>query len=225
MNNHLGFLGVLLSSTILVACGGGGGGGGSADSQAGGGTDQSNAPGVVVAVNPELAKYAGIWRKDCVDHMRLTMTATATGTNAFSVTRNEEHFANPDCTGEIVAVGNYGVGVPDEAVTYTAPLENASILMPSGATIVATVDPGTAVSATAQFSFTGSGVLASVFDPILGQTVARIKYAEKEVILERAALIGQSDSGALLLLNDELFSLVLIENSTSSFRVNHRFFR
>lgn len=216
MNNRIGYLVVLLSSTMFIACGGGGGGDSSDPADVG-------APAAVVAVNPELAKYEGSWHKDCVDHMRLTMTATATGNNSFAITRNEEHFDNVDCTGDIVANGNYGV--PDESVTYRDPLENVSILMPDGSTINANVDPGQAVSATARFNFTGAGVLASVFDPIFNQTVANIQYAEKQVVLTRAALSGQSDSGALLLLHDELFSLVPNDNSTSSFRVVHRFIR
>ena len=135
MNYRTGYLGVILSSTMLIACGGGGGGdsagptavGGAAptNSSSVGGTDPNNAPAAVSVANPELAKYAGIWHKDCVDHMRLTMIATATVTNTFSVTKNEEHFANADCTGAIVANGNYGV--TDETVQYTAPLENASV--------------------------------------------------------------------------------------------------
>lgn len=216
MNYRIGYLGVLLSSTMLIACGGGGGGD-SSDPPAVGGT----APAAVSAANPELAKYEGIWHKDCIDHMRLNMTATATGTNTFSVSRNEQHFANADCTGDIVANGNYGV--PDETVQYTAPLENASVQMLTGTTIVANVDPGNSVLADARFNFTGSGVLTTEF--ALGTTFARIKYAEKEVVLSRGALGGQSTSGALLLLNGELLSLVAIENSASSFRVNQRYIR
>ena len=219
MNHPIGYLGVLLSSTMLIACGGSPGT--SSEPSAAGGTAPTNAPAAVSAVNPELAKYAGIWRKDCVDHMRLIMTATATGTNTFSVTRNEEHFANVDCTGAIVANGNYGV--TDETVQYTAPLENASVQMLTGTTIVANVDPGSSVLANATFNFTGSGVLTTEF--ALGTTFARIKYAEKEVVLSRGALSGKSTSGALLLLNGELLSLVAIENSTSSFRVNQRYIR
>jgi hypothetical protein len=220
MNNQTGYLGVLLSSTMLIACGGGGGG--ASDPPAVGGTAPTNAPAAISAVNPELAKYEGIWRKECVDHMQLIMTATATGTNSFSVTRNQEHFANADCTGAIVAIGNYGV--PDETVQYTAPLENVSVQLLTGTTIVANVDPGTSVVANARFTFTGSGVLASEF--ALGATIARIKYAEKEVVLAPVGeLNGQSTSGALLLLNGELLSLVPITNSASSFRVNHRYIR
>lgn len=224
MNYRIGYLGILLSSTMLIACGGGGGGGVGGDSAgppAVVGTPLPSPPAAVSAANPELAKYAGIWRKDCVDHMRLTMTATATVTNTFSVTRNEQHFANADCTGDIVANGNYGV--TDETVQYTAPLENASVQMLTGTTIVSNVDPGNSVLADARFNFTGSGVLTTEF--ALGTTFARIKYAEKEVVLSRGALGGQSTSGALLLLNGELLSLVAIENSTSSFRVNQRYIR
>lgn len=211
MNYRIGYVGVLLGSMMLMACGGGSGA--SSDPQL-----------VTPTVNAELSKYEGIWRKDCVDHMRLSMTVSATKPQTLSVSKNEVHFANADCTGDVVAIGNYGE--PDETVQYTTSLENASILMPSGATVVATVDPGNSVLANARFSFTGPGVVASVFDPILGQTIARIKYAEKEVVLPGVAeLKGQSTSGALLLLNDELYSLVPIENTTSSFRVNHRFFR
>lgn len=213
MNYRIGYLGVLLSSMVLMACGGSSG------------TSSDNSPPATPTVNTGLSKYEGIWRQECVDHVRLTMTATASATeiNKFSVTRNEEYFANADCTGNIVAVGNYGV--PDESVTYTAPLENVSILMPSGATILATVDPGTAVSATARYTFTGPGVLASIFEPIAGKTIARIQYTEKVEDESRFELRGQSDSGALVLLEGELYSLVPIENSTSSFRVVHRFFR
>lgn len=230
MNYRIGYLGALLSSTMLIACGGSPGtasdpsaaeGTALTNSPAVGGTTLPNTPASASAVNPDLAKYGGIWRKDCVDHMRLTMTATATETNAFSVTRNEEHFANADCTGAIVANGNYGV--PDETVQYTAPLENVSVQMLTGTTIVANVDPGTSVLADARFTFTGTGVLTTEF--ALGTTFARIKYAEKEVVLSRGALSGQSTSGALLLLNGELLSLVPIANATSSFRVNQRYIR
>ena len=219
MNNQTGYFGVILSSMMLMACGGSPGD--SSEAPAVGGTATPNAPAAVSAINPGLAKYAGIWRKDCVDHMRLTMTATATGANSFSVSRNEEHFANADCTGAIVANGNYGV--PDESVQYTAPLENASVEMLTGTTIVTNVDPGNSVLASAKFNFTGTGVLTTEF--ALGTTFARIKYAEKEVVLSRGSLSGQSTSGALLLLNGELLSLVPIENSTSSFRVNQRYIR
>lgn len=230
MNHRLGILGVLLSSSILVACGGSSGT--ASDASAGEGPAQDNPlsvggavptspPPMTSAVNPELSKYEGIWRKDCVDHMRLIMTATATGTNTFSVTRNEQHFANADCTGDIVANGNYGV--TDETVQYTTPIENASVQMLAGTTIVTSVDPGNSVLANARFNFTGSGVLTTEF--ALGTTFARIKYAEKEVVLSRGALSGQSTSGALLLLNGELLSLVAIENSTASFRVNQRYIR
>ena len=219
MNNQTGYFGVILSSMMLMACGGSPGD--SSDSPAVGGTATPNSPAAVSAINPGLAKYAGIWHKDCVDHMRLTMTATATGANSFSVSRNEEHFANADCTGATVANGNYGV--PDESVQYTAPLENASVEMLTGTTIVTNVDPGNSVLASAKFNFTGTGVLTTEF--ALGTTFARIKYAEKEVVLSRGSLSGQSTSGALLLLNGELLSLVPIENSTSSFRVNQRYIR
>ena len=231
MNYRIGYLGVILSSTMLIACGGGPGT--SSDPSAAGGPTQGNPPAVggtpptnpppaTPTVNTGLSKYEGIWRQECVDHMRLTMTATATGTNSFSIKRNEEYFAYADCAGDPVAVGNYGV--PDEAVTYTEPLNNVSILMPSGAIIRATVDPGTAVSATAQFKFEG---VPYFFDSLFNQTVASIQYADVQVraIITRAALRGQSESGALVLLEGELYSLVPIENSTSSFRVVHRFFR
>ena len=95
--------------------------------------------------------------------------------------------------------------------------------MLDGTTIVANVDPGTSVLADARFTFTGTGVLTTEF--ALGTTFARIKYAEKEVVLSRGAIGGQSTSGALLLLNGELLSLVAIENSASSFRVNQRYIR
>ena len=232
MNHPIGYLGVLLSSTMLIACGGSPGT--SSDPSAAGGPTQGNPPAVggtaptnpppaTPTVNTGLSKYEGIWRQECVDHMRLTMTATATGKDSFSITRNEDFFANADCTGAIVAVGNYGV--PDEAVTYTEPLNDVSILMPDGSIVRATVDPGIATSPIAQYTFTGPGVLASIFEPIFGKTKAKIQYAEKVGDVERFALRGQSDSGALVLLNDELYSLVPIENSTSSFSVSHRFFR
>lgn len=222
MNFRIGYLGVLLSSTMLIACGGGGGGD-SSDPTVVGGTAPTSAPASVSAANPELAKYEGIWRKDCVDHMRLIMTATATGTNTFSVTRTEQHFANADCTGDIVANGNYGV--PDETVQYTAPLENVSVQLLDGTTILTNVDPGSSVLATARFNFTGPGVLASIFEPIVGKTVANIQYAEKMDQEERFALRGQTTSGALLLLNGELLSFVPSGNPASPYRVNQRYIR
>ena len=221
MNNQTGYFGVILSSMMLMACGGSPGD--SSESPAVGGTATPNAPAAVSAINPGLAKYAGIWHKDCVDHMRLTMTATATGANSFSVSRNQEYFANADCTGAIVANGNYGV--PDETVQYTAPLQNVSVQLLTGATIVTNVDPGSSVLANARFNFSGPGVLASIFESIVGKTVANIQYAEKVKQEEGFALRGQSTSGALLLLDGELLSLVAIDNSTSSFRVNQRYIR
>lgn len=232
MNYQLGYLGVLLSATILVGCGGSPGtssdtsavvGPTQGNPPADGGTTPANSPPVTPTVNTGLSKYEGIWYRDCVDHVRLKMTATATSSDTFSVSRNEEHFANANCTGAIVANGNYGV--PDETVQYTAPLENVSVQLLTGATIVTNVDPGSSVSAIARFIFTDSdgSVIPSVF--VLGKTTAVIKYAEGDVAISRAPLSGQSTSGALLLWNGELLSLVPIENSAASFRVNQRYIR
>lgn len=229
--NHNGeiqmkYLAVLLSSMMLVACGGGGG---SASSDA-------SAPSPASAY---LSKYAGVWRQDCVAqpsydiltnlnltqvYMRLTRTATATGSNTFSVATTEEYFDNAGCTGAPVATGRFAQ--PDEIVTYAPTLVNASVTLLAGGIVTADVDPAASTSAgtpssPVPFIFTGG---TSTY--ALGSTLARIQYANGDyVMINRAALTGQATTGALLLLNGELLALVPIGASTTSFQVNRRYIR
>jgi hypothetical protein len=216
------YLAVLLSSTMLVACGGGGSGSSDASASPSSAVSPSaSSSSVVSPANVELAKYEGVWRQDCVNHMRLTMTATAISSTIFSVMRKEEYFDNADCTGALVATGSFGQ--PDETAQYTATLANASVKLLTGETVVANVEPATSVLAVARFTFTGSGVVTSEY--AFGTTFARIKYADGEVVIQRAALSGQTTHGALLLRNGELLALVPIGDSTTSFQVNHRYIR
>ncbi|WP_293603794.1 hypothetical protein [Polaromonas sp. UBA4122] len=216
------YLAVLLSSTMLVACGGGGSG--SSDASASPSSAVSSSASSSPAVSPanaELAKYEGVWRQDCLNHMRLTMTSTATSSTIFSVMRKEEYFDNPDCTGALVATGSFGQ--LDETVQYTATLANASVTLLTGETVVANVDPATSVLAVAPFTITGSGVKSTY---VQGMTFATIAYANGEyVVIQRAALSGKTTHGALLLRNGELLALVPVGDPTTSFQVNHRYIR
>ncbi|MDO9199668.1 hypothetical protein [Rhodoferax sp.] len=215
--NHNGeiqmkYLAVLLSSMTLVACGGGGG---SASSDAS------------ASASADLSKYAGVWRQDCVNHMRLTRTATATGSRTFSVMTKEEYFDNADCTGALVATGSFGQ--PDEIVTYAPTLANASVTLQGGGIVTADVDPAASVSAGAPlspvpFNVTGSGVTSTAY--VLDTTSAIITYTNLDTTaVVRTALKGQTTIGALLLLNGELLSLVPIGASATSFQVNRRYIR
>lgn len=100
-----------------------------------------------------LAKYEGVWREDCKDHMRLTKTFTATGGTTFSVMTIEEYFDNADCTGALVATG--GFGQPEEAVQYSETLANASVTLLTGETIISNVDPAISVLAYRRLSLPG----------------------------------------------------------------------
>lgn len=216
------YFAVLLSSTILVACGGGGSGGSDASaSQPSSVSPAASSSSQVSPASAELAKYEGVWRADCLNHMRVTMTSTAIGSTTFSVMRKEEYFDNPDCTGALVATGSYGQ--LDETVQYTATLANASVKLPTGATVVASVDPATSVLAVASFTFTGSSVKSTY---VQGTTYGIITYSNGEyVVIPRPAMNGQTTLGALLLRNDELLALVPIGDSTTSFQVNRRYIR
>lgn len=219
------YLAVLMSVAVLAACGGGGSGG--PDASASQPPASASSPPVspfpaVSPANAQLAKYEGVWRKECDNHMQLTMTATATTGTTFSVTRKEEYFNNADCTGALVATGSFGQ--PDEAVQYTGTLANASVTLQTGEIVIADVEPATAVLAKASFTFEGDGV-KSTYD-VSGTAFARIEYADGGyAVVQRAALIGQTTHGALLLRNGELLALVPIGDSTSSFQVNHRYIR
>lgn len=208
------YLAVLLSLIMLVACGGGGSG-----------SSGSSGSSAVSPASAELAKYEGVWRQDCVDHMRLTMTmtSTATGSTTFSVMKKEEHFDNADCTGALVATGSFGQ--PDETVQYSATLADASVKLLTGAIINANVDPATSVLAVATFTVTGSGVKSTT---LVGTTMfARIEYADGGyVVIQRQAINGETTHGALLLRNGELLALVpRIGGSATEFQVNHRYIR
>ncbi|MDO8292119.1 MAG: hypothetical protein Q7T29_04550 [Gallionella sp.] len=213
------FLAVVLSSSILAACGGGG-----SDAPASSPSGVSPSTGSPTAVSPAidaLAKYEGVWREDCNNHMRSTKTSTATSGTTFTVITKEEYFDNADCTGALVATG--GFGQPDETVQYSATLANASVKLLTGETVVSNVDPATSLLAVAPFTFTGSQVTSTYFG---GTTFARIEYADGGyVVIQRQAINGQTTHGALVLRNDELLALVPIGDSTTSFQVNHRYIR
>lgn len=207
-------LAIVLSSLILVACGGGG-------SDVPASSPSAGAPTGASPAIEALAKYEGVWREDCNDHMRLTKTFTATGGTTFTVMTVEEYFDNADCTGAVVATGSFGQ--PEEAVQYSATLANASVTLLTGETLVSDVDPATSVLVVAPFTFTGSHVTST---SALGTTFAHIEYADgSDVIVQRQALNGQTTQGALLLRNEELLTLVAIGDSTTSFQVNHRYVR
>ncbi|MDO8449558.1 MAG: hypothetical protein Q7T10_12220 [Rhodoferax sp.] len=220
--NHNGeiqmkYLAVLLSSMMLVACGGGGG---SVSSDAS--SSSAAASSGVSPASVYLSQYEGVWRQDCVAHMRLTRTNTATGSDTFSVTTKQEYFDNADCTGALVATG--GFGQPDETVRFTATLTDATVQLTPSETIVAAVDPATSVLAVAPFTFTGSGVVST--SSALGTTFARIEYANGDfVVAQGLALTGQTTKGALMIRNGELLALVPIGTSTTSFQVNRRYIR
>lgn len=218
------FLAVVLSSSILVACGGGGSDA-PASSSSGLSTSASSpsgsSPSTVSPASAALAKYEGVWRQDCDNHMRLTKTSTATSSTTFSVITKEEYFDNPDCTGALVATGSYGQ--PEETVQYAATLANASVTLLTGETVVSDIDPATSVLVVAPFSFTGSGVTSSV--TFGSTTVTRIDYTNGYANVLHNALNGQTTNGALLVRNDELLALVSIGTSTTSFQVNHRYIR
>ncbi|OGA99490.1 MAG: hypothetical protein A3E79_09985 [Burkholderiales bacterium RIFCSPHIGHO2_12_FULL_61_11] len=153
--------------------------------------------------------------------MRLTKTIAGPSGTTFSIVTKEEYFDNADCTGALVATGSYGI--PDESVTYWATLTGVSVKLLTGETIPADVDPATSVLAVAPMTFTGSGVTSTH----MGSTMfATIKFADGTTVdIQRPDLIGQKTVGALLLRNDELLALVPIGDSTTSFKVNHRYIR
>lgn len=218
------YLTLVLSALTLVACGGGGGGGDSAVVAAPAAPTTVPATLAVPAmspVSPELAKYEGVWRQDCVDHMRLTTTLVAISTNVFTVTRQELLFANVDCTGAVVATG--GFGKPQETVQYRATQPNASVKLLSGDVITADVDPATSTLSVASFLFTGSGVTATYY--IGTKTLTHVVYADGFANLLRDALDGRTTEGGLLLLNGELLALVPVLGAPTSFVVNQRYTR
>lgn len=219
------FLVAVLSSLILVACGGSG-----SDvptSSTSGLSPSESSTSAVSLANEALAKYEGVWREDCNNGILLTKTSTATSGTTFSVITREEYFDNAGCTGPSVATGSYGK--PDENVTYSATIAGVSVTLLTGETITADVDPATSVLGSPllplpfTFTFTGSGVTST---SIGSTTFATIKYADGTfVVIQRPDLNGQTTHGALLLRNDELLALVPIDNSTTKFKVNHRYIR
>lgn len=211
---------IALTSTALAACGGGGG------------SDKVDAPPagtpvqtVNAAVSPvavALAKYEGAWRQDCVDHMRRTVTLAATGARVFTVTPQEQLFANADCTGDVVAVGSFGTH--QETVRYDEVLAQTSVTLPNGEVVVETVDLGTSVQSVATFVYTGSGVVTTIDGGLT--TLTRVNYADGGYAnIFRAKTTGQTTAGGLLLFNGELLVLVRVPGSASSFVVNQRYVR
>ena len=228
MTHPIKYLALVVSSLALVACGGGGGGGTTVSgatapiiSDTSGTSDTAVTPDTSVA-SAALAKYEGVWQQACVDHMRLTTTLKATSANIFTVTPIETYFANANCTGDVVAIGSYGV--PSEIVDYFDPV-NAAITLKDGSAITADVNPATSSIATATFALTGSGVKPSY--NFGGTIMTPIQYADE--ILPRLyparALTGGTTQGALLLRNEELLTLVPVAGVPNSYTVKLQFFR
>lgn len=222
MTHPIKYLALVVSSLALVACGGGGGG----DTTVPGTTapiitDTSGTSDTSVA-SAALAKYEGVWQQACVDHMRLTTTLKATSANIFTVTPIETYFANANCTGDVVAIGSYGV--PSEIVEYFDPV-NAAITLKDGSAITADVNPATSSIATATFTYAGSGVLPSII--IGGVTMTQIQYADVvlPVLYPARALTGGTTQGALLLRNEELLTLVPVAGVPNSYTVKLQFSR
>jgi hypothetical protein len=175
-----------------------------------------------------LAKYLGVWRQACVDHKRLTTTLAATTNDNFTVTPLEMHYANKDCTGDVVATGSYGG--PSETVKYSDSV-NASITLKDGSTIQKDVNAATSSIATATFTLTGSGVKGNT--NIGGTTYTQIQYADVvlPVLYKERTLNGGTTYGALLLLNEsspneELLTLIPVAGAPNyAFKVNLQFFR
>lgn len=217
---------LVLSSLTLLACGGGGGGGGGD----GAGVTEGAAglaPSAATVATPSLAslvlaKYEGVWQQPCVNHMRRTTTLVATSVNVFTVTPQENLFANADCTGALVATGSFGKA--QETVQYRATLPDASVKLPDGTMIQASVDPATSTLSIAPFTFSGSGVRSTVYIEG-GKTLTTIAYASGDVVLARDAVNGGTTEGGLVLRNGELLALVPVAGATASFAVNQRFFR
>ena len=170
----------------------------------------------------ELAKYEGVWQQACVNHMRRTTTLVATSANVFTVTPQENLFANADCTGAIVATGSFGKA--QETVHYRASLPDASVKLLDGTIIQTGVDPATSTLSIAPFTFTGSGVRRTLFIEG-GKTLTTIAYASGDVVIVRDAVNGGTLEGGLALRNGELLALVPVAGSTTSFSVNQRFVR
>ena len=215
------YLVLVLSSLTLLACGGGGGGGATE------GTARAAPSGSTVVAAPsraslELAKYEGVWQQACVNHMRRTTTLVATSANVFTVTPQESLFANADCTGALVATGSFGK--PQETVQYRPTLPAASVKLLDGSSIQASVDPATSTLSIASFSFSGSGVIRTLYIEG-GKTLTTIAYGSGTGDIVRDAVNGGTTEGGLLLLNGELLALVPVVGATPSFAVNQRFFR
>lgn len=189
-------------------------------------TQGAASPGTPVAstslASVELAKYEGVWQQGCVNHMRRTTTLVATSANVFTVTPQENLFANADCTGAIVATGSFGKA--QETVQYRASLPDVSVKLLDGTIIQTSVDPATSTLSIASFTFTGSGVRRTLFIEG-GKTLTTIAYASGDVVIVRDAVNGGTAEGGLALRNGELLALVPVAGATTSFLVNQRFVR
>ena len=219
-------LALVLSTLTLVACGGGGGG--SADGAAVPAAVMSAvftlpeipSPGNSLA-SIDFLKYEGVWRQDCDNHVLRTTAMVATGANTFTVTPLDKFFAYANCTGDVVATGSYGG--PQETVTYGASL-NATVTLKDSTAIIDSVNPATSRLTVANYTFTGNGVQL-LPNQVAGSTSAYVSYAEGSKLVVRNALDGRSTVGGLMLLNDELLTLVPVVGSTTSFTVKLRLFR
>lgn len=209
---------LVLSSMTLAACGGGGGGdSGSATPTA----SVSPVNPVVSLASVEMAKYEGVWRQDCVDHMRRTATLVATGARVFTVTPQDQLFAYADCTGAVVATGSFGT--LQETVQYQSIAPNASVTLSNGNVITASVDLGTSVQSVATFVYTGSGVTNTIDGPTT--TLTHVVFADGSANILRAKTNGQTSSGGLLLFNGQLLAVMPVAGSSTAFVVNQRYIR
>jgi hypothetical protein len=192
---------VLLTAlaSALTACGGGG----------------NSGQGLPAQVSGALQKYEGVWIRPCTAHSRDTMTLAATNNGAtLSFTIKTEYFANPDCSGAVVATGAYAQ--PATVLQYTGTVKDANVTMPNGETVTANVDQGDATATTSPITFTGSGVTSSVVN---GKTVWHIQFSQGATDVQTNLGTGVTKA-SLALRNSQLLVLSVSGNSTNTFDVN-----
>ncbi|MRV75131.1 hypothetical protein GJ700_25785 [Duganella sp. FT92W] len=194
----------LVLLTALAACGGGSGGGASGQ-------------GLPTQVAGALQKYEGVWIRPCAAHNRDTMTlAASNGGATLSFTIKTEYFANVDCTGAVVATGTYAQAAT--VLQYTGTVKDASVRMPNGETVTASVDQGNATATTTPITFTGSGVTSSTVN---GKTVWHIQFGQGSTDVQTNLGTGVT-SASLALRNGELLVLSVSGNSGNTFNVESR---
>lgn len=189
-----------IALTVLAACGGGGDASTSAPTSAG-----------------PLAKYEGVWQPvaGCNSHRRETSTLAASNSGTtLSNTFKVEYFANADCTGAVVATGTYGK--PMLTMQHIETVAAATSKLLTGETVTAAVDRVTVTAAVATFSYTGSGVTSTYVSG--GKTYTHIVYTNGSTDTQADPVTGTTLEAAVLLRNSELFLLLPIGNSTTSFQ-------